>query len=560
MNDTAFLKTLGTHEQRNSDLKQERIEEGSESGGLVPHAVSWHRHAGRDAIAWPTSPSEGKQNVGLEEINMMERWNWLFGIGLLMLALTIAGCGGQSAPRPPELTEPSTDDSSASPKQGEKIFETGDPDQIDRTGIDEGQGKVLMMRSEPPTSTEAQVVEVFYATDRKPLENQSMPLWRHFRWSLVMGIGALACGAATFFVQRRRWVLIPGGILLVVTLISIQVGAIGLQRELRAIGYGDRSYGSERHESNGSYVMELGRCEVSIPPDHRVGRIESPSILRLEFTEDAKRHVILERVQWLENDDFHSRLRQCVDRSAGKQAFVFVHGYNVPFDDAVKRTAQIAHDLAFDGPPICYSWPSHGELQQYTRDETNAEWTVLHLENFLLEVVERTGVRQLHLIAHSMGNRPVLQVAERLSQRSPEPTPFFGELILAAPDVDAAAFVERYAPAARSVSRHVTLYASSNDRALQASTGIHGFDRAGLSGPHLLSVPGLETIDVSPIDTSLIGHSYYGDNPLMIQDLRALVELGQPAAQRSWLEQALREPNIVYWVFRQIEEKLEDKL
>jgi hypothetical protein len=36
----------------------------------------------------------------------------------------------------------------------------------------------------------------------------------------------------------------------------------------------------------------------------------------------------------------------------------------------------------------------------------------------------------------------------------------------------------------------------------------------------------LDTVDVSPIDTSLIAHSYYGDNPLMTKDLRVL---------RAWL-------------------------
>ena len=38
-----------------------------------------------------------------------------------------------------------------------------------------------------------------------------------------------------------------------------------------------------------------------------------------------------------------------VSRTFPNQAFVFVHGYNSSFDNAVRRTAQIAYDLKFDG-------------------------------------------------------------------------------------------------------------------------------------------------------------------------------------------------------------------
>ena len=44
---------------------------------------------------------------------------------------------------------------------------------------------------------------------------------------------------------------------------------------------------------------------------------------------------------------------------------VFIHGFNVPFEDAIYRTAQLAHDLDFDGAPILYSWPSRGTMLGY---------------------------------------------------------------------------------------------------------------------------------------------------------------------------------------------------
>ena len=41
---------------------------------------------------------------------------------------------------------------------------------------------------------------------------------------------------------------------------------------------------------------------------------------------------------------------------------VFVHGFNVNFEDAVYRTAQITYDLQFDGAPFLFSWPTSGNI------------------------------------------------------------------------------------------------------------------------------------------------------------------------------------------------------
>ena len=40
--------------------------------------------------------------------------------------------------------------------------------------------------------------------------------------------------------------------------------------------------------------LKYGICEVSIPHDHKIGEIESPSIWRFEFTEDPNKHIVLQ--------------------------------------------------------------------------------------------------------------------------------------------------------------------------------------------------------------------------------------------------------------------------
>lgn len=61
-------------------------------------------------------------------------------------------------------------------------------------------------------------------------------------------------------------------------------------------------------------------------------------------------------------------MRQLVANSRQRSAFMFVHEYNVFFEDAAKRTAVLAFDLRFPGAPILYSWPSKASKRAYPKD------------------------------------------------------------------------------------------------------------------------------------------------------------------------------------------------
>ena len=132
-----------------------------------------------------------------------------------------------------------------------------------------------------------------------------------------------------------------------------------------------------------------------------------------------------------------------------------------------------------------------------------------------------------------------------------EESALFNQIILAAPDIDAEIFCRDLAPALTSSSNRVTLYASSNDQALVASKQVHGYARAGDSGAGLVVLPGIETIDVSRLDTSLLGHSYYGSSNPILLDIRQLIEFALPAAQRHWLLPKTH-GELTYWVFERI--------
>jgi esterase/lipase superfamily enzyme len=288
----------------------------------------------------------------------------------------------------------------------------------------------------------------------------------------------------------------------------------------------DEMFGANR--SNLTY----GTCEVSIPREHRMGELESPSIWRLEFRADPAKHVVLLKVAIASKDKFFADMAARVRQSNTSNTFLFVHGYNVTFADAARRTAQITYDLAFDGAPIFYSWPSQGLTPAYTIDEQNIEWSQANLRNFLEDVFTHSDAQNVYLIAHSMGNRALTRAVASLLTEKPDLRSRLKEVILTAPDIDADVFKRDIAPVLAAASRSVTLYASSQDLALVASKKVHGYPRAGDSGQGLVVVPWIETVDATSVDTSLLGHSYFAESRSVLSDIYYLIHEGKRADQR----------------------------
>ncbi len=296
--------------------------------------------------------------------------------------------------------------------------------------------------------------------------------------------------------------------------------------------------------------LSLGFCTVSIPRDHRMGALEAPSVWRLEFSNDPEHFVVLLSVTEADQANFFKDVATRVRASPGKLAFIFVHGYNVTFADAARRTAQMAYDLGFDGAPVFYSWPSQASYAAYKVDETNAEWAVLDFKNFLKDFAEQSQADSIFLIAHSMGSRVLAGALKELVLEDPAIRPKFKEIIFAAPDIDADTFRRDIAPKILSKTRSATLYASSGDYALMASKKFAGYRRAGDAGGGVTIAPGLDTIDASNIRTDFVGHSYYGDSDSVLGDLRDLILLRKRAEQRSRLTPLVSGTNR-YWTFSQ---------
>ena len=299
--------------------------------------------------------------------------------------------------------------------------------------------------------------------------------------------------------------------------------------------HGDRrtvDFGPDR-DTEGS--MRYGTCEVTVPASHRIGRLESPKWWRFEFRPDDSKHIILRETELTGESDFLKNVSRSVSASPTRDVFVFIHGFNMSFRDAARRTAQIAFDLEFQGAPVFYSWPSRGSLLDYASDEASVIWTVPHLERFLESLAADTGASRIHILAHSMGNRAVCDALSGLSRSAWAGAQRLRHVVLAAPDIDAGTFRElahRICPTAHST----TLYASSRDRAILLSEKIHSYQRAGTP---LVLVDGVETVDASAVDTDFLGHSFFSAARTILSDVFWLFKHDRLARERFGLQEII---------------------
>lgn len=304
-----------------------------------------------------------------------------------------------------------------------------------------------------------------------------------------------------------------------------------------------QTYGTRR----GDGQLRLGVAEVAIPRHHAYGEIESPKWWQFFSSPDPRKHISVMLAGELPAPEFWGHLRDCVAASSERDVLVLVHGYNVSFDQGLRRAAQIVRDLNFHGAPLLYSWPSHAAVSHYSADEASVEWTVPRLRGLLRELLVDAGADQVHLIAHSMGNRAAVAALRELApQELPDGAARLSQLVLAAPDIDADTF-RQIAHDFATKAQRCTLYANSEDRALAASDWKHGgYPRAGGGGDELVLLPDIDTIDATGHATDFLSHSYFAGAAPVVSDLFYLIRSATPPDHRARLQRQERAGQ-VYW-------------
>ncbi len=142
----------------------------------------------------------------------------------------------------------------------------------------------------------------------------------------------------------------------------------------------------------------------------------------------------------------------------------------------------------------------------------------------------------MHVIAHSLGGRGLLEALDDLARDRSARTDKLGEVILASPDVDSDLFRRDYLPVLRRLDVRVTLYATDSDVPLQASHRMNRVNRLGDAKSEIFIADGVETVVFSDVVTFLNSHDAVVEIGDVQADLHYLIAEGLGADARPTLE------------------------
>ena len=300
-------------------------------------------------------------------------------------------------------------------------------------------------------------------------------------------------------------------------------------------------YGNERADK-----IYLGSCDVSVPKSRNRGETKGSWWDKIVKFDASEGDLELKSISLYEKEGYWSTISDLFSplENEEKQALVFIHGYNTSFEGAAIRAAQLSTDLEHSGLTAFFSWPSKGNLLGYVADEASIQYSEKYITEFLSDFVEKSGATRVHIIAHSMGNRGLLKAINRINIKHPHLQ--FGQIILAAPDVDADVFTE-LAEVYTQHSEQTTLYVSSADKAVGASKWVHSHARAGFTPP-VSVVKSIDTIEVETnVDLLQLGHGYFAQHASLLTDIDKLLSSNLHADKREKLFSKTTECSQTYW-------------
>lgn len=225
--------------------------------------------------------------------------------------------------------------------------------------------------------------------------------------------------------------------------------------------------------------LSLENIAISIPPkaNRKIGDLTWPK----RYPGNPSKEFVTLKTQPLAFAD----LKPWFHRHSGpkRRAFVFVHGYNTRYEEAVFRFAQIVHDSGTSGAPILFSWPSRGAALEYAYDRESANYSRTDLETVLQEAVGKPDVDEVVIMAHSMGGWLTIEALRQMSIRHGGLPTKIKDVILAAPDLDVDVFRKQMQDIHPDHTRF-TFFVSKDDRALGLSRWLGGnIDRVGAIDP-----------------------------------------------------------------------------
>jgi esterase/lipase superfamily enzyme len=278
-------------------------------------------------------------------------------------------------------------------------------------------------------------------------------------------------------------------------------------------------------------ILAYADMTVSIPPDsgREIGEIQWPSD---KPGNPAKDFVTL-RADRIPVADARRRFSTRIAAHKGR-VLLFVHGYNTKYEEAVYRLAQIAHDSNAQMMPVLFTWPSRAKLLAYPYDRESANYSRDALEEVLQSLEANPQVREVAILAHSMGNWVTVEALRQMAIRKGRISPKIKTVMLAAPDVDVDVF-QRQIAAIGPQRPPFVLFTSRKDVALTFSSRVWGSTvRLGAIDPAAepyrtqLARDRILAVDLTEVESKdPLRHSTFAQSPEIVRLIGGRLAAGQ---------------------------------
>jgi esterase/lipase superfamily enzyme len=266
--------------------------------------------------------------------------------------------------------------------------------------------------------------------------------------------------------------------------------------------------------------LSFAEIDVSIPPDgaRAIGEVQWPSRL----PGDPAKEFVATRVEKLTLDEIKTRFHRRVSKRKDGRVLLFVHGFNNRFEEAVFRFAQIMHDSKTPAVPLLFTWPSRAKLLAYGYDRESATYSRDALEAVLQALQKNPAVKEVNILAHSMGNWVTLEALRQMAIRDRRVGSKVRHVMLAAPDVDVDV-ARRQVISMGDKRPDFTLFVSRDDKALAVSRRVWGSTaRLGAIDPKQepartrLEKAKIDVVDLSDVEgQDSLNHGKFAENEVV---------------------------------------------
>jgi len=293
----------------------------------------------------------------------------------------------------------------------------------------------------------------------------------------------------------------------------------------------DQSDLAQRFTSQRHNQLSYGSFDTTIQPSLGLGMLVNPT----EWLQNEE--IRFNNVRSLAQPDFVGQLQTQVAGSPHRALLIVLHGFREGYESALRKTAFLGHVLDINAPVLLFDWPGDqgSGLGPYRRARDVAKASGAELARTLQLVVDKIQPEKVWVLANSMGAQVVVNAFSLLYQDSDfsDADREIQHVVLTAPDIDHQQFNQQFKGELSALAQHLTVYVSSNDRALLVSRLVNRGRRRGEStlspdqldeavrvsaltevGSDLVSL-----VDVTPVNRTRNFHNFSLETPEFFDNL-----------------------------------------